>query len=206
VTEERNLLGVLASGRGSNMLAIADACAEGIVPARIAVVISDQSGAPALDAASRRGIPAVAIDRKKSASRTEHDGKMAAVLEERNVRLVCLAGYMRLLSPEFIRRFGGRIMNIHPALLPSFPGLHPQRQAVEYGVRVSGVTVHFVDEGCDTGPVILQKTVEVRDDDTEETLSERILDEEHRVYPEAIRLYFQNRLRIEGRRVRITGR
>ena len=188
------------------MLAIADACAEGIVPARIAVVISDQSGAPALDAASRRGIPAVAIDRKKSASRTEHDGKMAAVLEERNVRLVCLAGYMRLLSPEFIRRFGGRIMNIHPALLPSFPGLHPQRQAVEYGVRVSGVTVHFVDEGCDTGPVILQKAVEVRDDDTEETLSERILDEEHRVYPEAIRLYFQNRLRIEGRRVRITGR
>lgn len=188
------------------MLAIADACAEGIIPARIAVVISDQPAAPALEAASRRSIPAVAIDRTESASRKEHDGKMAAVLEERGVRLVCLAGYMRLLSPGFIGRFRGRIMNVHPALLPSFPGLHAQQQAVEYGVRVSGVTVHFVDEGLDTGPIILQKAVEVMDDDTEGTLSERILDEEHRLYPEAIRLYFQNRLRIEGRRVRITGR
>ncbi len=188
------------------MLAIADACAAGIIPARLAVVISDQPGAQTLEAASRRGIPAIAIDRKRSATRSEHDGKMAAALEERKVGLVCLAGYMRLLSPDFTRRFAGRIMNIHPALLPSFPGLHAQRQAVEYGVRVSGVTVHFVDEGLDTGPVILQKAVEVKEDDTEETLSERILDEEHRIYPEAIRLYFQNRLRIEGRRVRITGR
>ena len=188
------------------MLAIADACAEGIVPARIAVVISDRPAAPALEAAASRGIPTVAIDRKESASRSEHDRKMAAALEERKVGLVCLAGYMRLLSRDFISRFSGRIMNIHPALLPSFPGLHAQRQAVEYGVRVSGVTVHFVDEGLDTGPVILQRAVEVRDDDTEDSLSERILDQEHRIYPEAIRLYFQNRLRIEGRRVRITGR
>lgn len=188
------------------MLAIADACTEGIVPARVGVVVSDRPGAPALDAAVRRGIPAVAIDRQESASRHEHDRKMAAALDDHGATLVCLAGYMRLLSSGFVHRYSGRIMNIHPALLPAFPGLHAQRQAVEYGVRVSGATVHFVDEGLDTGPVILQAVVEVLDDDTEEKLSERILQEEHRIYPEAIRLFFQDRLRIEGRRVRITGR
>ena len=131
--------------------------------------------------------------------------KVVAALRQRDVALVCLAGYMRLLSTAFIREYKGRIMNIHPALLPAFPGLHAQKQAAEYGVRVSGVTVHFVDEGLDTGPIIIQKVVPVQTDDTEETLSERILVEEHRAYPEAVRLFFEGRLSIEGRKVRIAG-
>jgi len=199
-------LGVLISGRGSNMVAIADACASGRIAATVSVVISNDPAAPGLEAAASRGIPTRVIDHRDSRNRAEHDTKMAEALEAADVGLVCLAGYMRLLSPGFIRRFAGRIMNIHPALLPAFPGLHAQKQAVDYGVRISGVTVHFVDEGLDTGPIILQTAVPVAQDDTEETLSARILEEEHRLYSEAIGLFFDNRLRIEGRRVRVTGR
>jgi len=199
-------LGVLISGRGSNMVAIADACAAGRIAAAVSLVISNDPAAPGLEAAASRGIPTQVIDHRDSRSRAEHDTKMAEALEAADVGLVCLAGYMRLLSPGFIRRFAGRIMNIHPALLPAFPGLHAQKQAVDYGVRISGVTVHFVDEGLDTGPIILQAVVPVAQDDTEETLSARILEQEHRLYSEAIGLFFDNRLRIEGRRVRVTGR
>jgi phosphoribosylglycinamide formyltransferase-1 len=198
-------LGVLISGRGSNMLSIADACGAGRIPARIALVISDDPGAPGLAAAAARGIATLALPYADSRSRKDHDMKMASALKEQGVELVCLAGYMRLLSPAFVREFPGRIMNIHPALLPSFPGLHAQQQAVAHGVRVSGVTVHYVDEGLDSGPIIVQATVPVYQDDTEETLSARILKEEHRIYPEAISLHLANRLRIEGRKVRITG-
>jgi len=200
------LLGILISGRGSNMLAIADACDDGKIAATVALVISNDPAAPGLEAAASRKIPTLVVDHRQSRNRAEHDARMAEALEERGVELVCLAGYMRLLSPGFIRRFSGRIMNIHPALLPAFPGLHAQKQAVDYGVRLSGVTVHFVDEGLDTGPIILQAAVPVEQDDTEETLSARILEQEHRLYPEAIGLFFDNRLRIEGRRVRVTGR
>lgn len=199
------MLGILISGRGSNMVAIADACAAGKIPVRVAIVISDQPEAPGLAEAARRGIE-TRIIRKAGRSREDHDLEIVAALKERKVGLVCLAGYMRLLSPAFVREFPGRIMNVHPALLPSFPGLHAQRQAIEHGVRVSGVTVHFVDERLDSGPIILQAGVPVDPADTEETLSARILKLEHEIYPEAIRLFFENRLRVEGRRVRITGR
>jgi phosphoribosylglycinamide formyltransferase-1 len=198
-------LGLLISGRGSNMLAIAEACASGRIPARVALVISDDPAAPGLAAAAARGITTRALPWADSRSRKDHDMKMAVALKEHAVDLVCLAGYMRLLSPAFVREFPGRIMNVHPALLPSFPGLHAQRQAVAYGVRISGVSIHYVDDGLDSGPIILQATVPVYQEDTEETLSARILKEEHRIYPEAIGLHLANRLRIEGRKVRITG-
>ncbi len=200
------IIGVLISGRGSNMLAIAEACARGRIPARVGVVVSDDPGAPGLGEAARRGLATESIDRRRFTSRQEHETGVIAALERGRVDLVCLAGYMRLLSAGFVRRFQGRIMNVHPALLPAFPGLHAQRQALAHGVRVSGATVHFVDEGLDSGPIILQAAVPVEPDDSEESLSARILEEEHRIYPEAIRLYFEDRLRVEGRRVRITGR
>jgi len=196
----------LISGRGSNMLAIAQACAKGTIPAKVGLVISNEPAAPGLEAARKLGIQTLVLDHRGSESREDHDRKMAAALEERGVELVCLAGYMRLLSPQFVKQYAGRVMNIHPALLPSFPGLDAQRQALEHGVRVSGVTVHFVDEGLDSGPIILQTAVRVEPDDTEETLSARILREEHRLYPEAVALFFQKKLRIEGRTVRIMGR
>lgn len=188
------------------MIAIAEACAEGRIPATVGVVISNEPGAKGLGEAERRGIETLVIDHRLSSDREEHDRRVVAALKERNVDLVCLAGYMRLLSETFVREFENKIMNIHPALLPSFPGLHAQRQAIEHGVRVSGVTVHFVDKDLDAGPIILQATVPVEQTDTEESLSERILDQEHKLYPEAVSLYFENRLRIEGRTVRITGR
>jgi len=200
------ILGVLISGRGSNMIAIADACDAGAIPARVGVVISNEEDAPGLAAAARRGLETLVVDHRLSRDREEHDLKVAGELKRRNVDLVCLAGYMRRLSPAFVRSFPGRIMNVHPALLPAFPGLHAQRQALQHGVRITGVTVHFVDDGLDSGPIILQAAVPVEPDDTEETLSARILVLEHRLYPEAIGLYFMDRLRIEGRRVRITGR
>ena len=200
------ILGVLIGGRGSNMLAIAKACADGRIAARVAVVISNEPEAPGLAAAAKLGIETVVIDHARGGNRERHDQDIAAALKARQVELVCLAGYMRLLSPPFIKDHAGRIMNVHPALLPAFAGLHAQRQAIRHAVKVSGVTVHFVDEGLDSGPIILQATVPVYQDDTEEALSARILKEEHRLYPEAISLYFQDRLRIEGRRVRITGR
>ena len=205
-TRSKGVIGVLISGRGSNKLSNTDACADGVIDASVGVVISNEPHAAGLAAASARCIETLIVDHRQSGSRAEHDRRMAAALRDRKVDLVCLAGYMRLLSPEFVGEFAGRVMNIHPALLPAFPGLDAQKQALEHGVRVTGVTVHFVDPGLDSGPIILQRAVPVEPDDTVETLSARILIEEHRLYPEAISLFFQDRLRIEGRKVRITGR
>jgi phosphoribosylglycinamide formyltransferase-1 len=197
------VLGVLASGRGSNLQAILDAIAAGRCPARVAVVVSDRKDAAALERARQARVPAVHVDPHAFPARSAFDEAVARVLEEHGVELVCLAGFMRVLSPAFIGRYPGRILNVHPALLPAFPGLHAQRQALAHGVKVTGATVHFVDEGVDTGPIVLQAAVPVLDDDTEERLATRILAEEHRLYPEAIRLFAEGRLRLEGRRVRI---
>jgi phosphoribosylglycinamide formyltransferase-1 len=197
------VLGVLASGRGSNLQAILDAIAARRCPARVAVVVSDRKDAPVLDRARRAGIRAVHLDPHAFADRVAFDEGIAAVLDEHDVGLVCLAGYMRVLSPSFVRHYPMRILNVHPALLPAFPGLHAQRQALAHGVRVAGATVHFVDDGVDTGPIVLQGAVPVLDGDTEETLSARILGEEHRLYPEAIRLFAEGRLEVTGRRVRV---
>ena len=196
-------LGVLASGRGSNLQAILDAIDAGRCPARVAVVVSDRKDAKALDRATRAGLPAVHIDPRSHPDRAAFDAAVTAVLAGHGVELVCLAGYMRLLSGEFVAAWRSRILNVHPALLPAFPGLHAQRQALDHGAKVSGATIHFVDEGVDTGPIVLQAAVLVREDDTEATLAARILAEEHRLYPEAVRLYAEGRLAIEGRRVRI---
>ena len=198
-------VGVLASGRGSNFEALCRACAEGQVRARIAVLVSDRPGAGALAIARARGIEALVLDPAAEPGREAHDKALIHALEERQVGLVCLAGYMRVLSPPFVRHFAGRLLNVHPSLLPSFPGLHAQRQALAHGVKVAGATVHFVDEGVDTGPIVLQAAVAVRDGDTEETLSARILAEEHRIYPEAVRLFAAGRLRLVGRRVLTEG-
>jgi phosphoribosylglycinamide formyltransferase-1 len=194
-------IAVLLSGRGSNFEALAESVAAGRIPgAEIAVVISNREGAPGTARATERGIPAKVIP-SKGLEREAYDRQVAAVLGEYKVDLVCLAGYMRLLSPFFVAAYRGRILNIHPSLLPAFPGLETQRQALEYGVRLSGCTVHFVDENLDAGPVILQAAVPVLDDDTSETLAERILKEEHRIYTDAVRLVLEGRYRMEGRRV-----
>jgi phosphoribosylglycinamide formyltransferase-1 len=180
-------LAILLSGRGSNFEAIAEAVeSEAIPDARIVAVLSDVPEAAGLERARRRGLPAYAVDRRQFANRREQEAGILRILAEARPDLICLAGYMRVLSAEFVARYRGRILNIHPALLPKFSGLHAQRRALEAGETVSGCTVHFVDEGTDTGPVILQKTVPVLPGDTEESLSERILVEEHRAYPEAI--------------------
>jgi phosphoribosylglycinamide formyltransferase-1 len=200
---ERLRVGVLASGRGSNFRALAEAAAAGRLEAAVVVLVSDRPGAPVLDIARDRGIEAVLVDPKQHPSREAHEKAVIGVLEERRVGLVCLAGYMRLLTGAFVGHFAGRLLNIHPSLLPAFPGLHPHRQALEHGVRISGATVHFVDEGVDTGPIVLQAAVPVLPDDTEARLSERILVEEHRLYPEAVRLFARGRLEIRGRRVHI---
>jgi phosphoribosylglycinamide formyltransferase-1 len=197
-------LGVLASGRGSNLASIISAIDAGKIPGEIKLVLSDKPQAQALVRAWEAGIPARAIVPSSFATKGEFEDALAEALREAGVELVVLAGFMRILSPRFVGRFSGRIMNIHPSLLPSFPGLDAQRQAVEYGVRVSGCTVHFVDQGMDTGPIILQKEVPVLPDDTPETLEQRILVQEHRLYPEAIALYAAGRLSIEGRRVIIS--
>jgi phosphoribosylglycinamide formyltransferase-1 len=199
------VLGVLASGRGSNLQAILDAIDAGRCPARVAVVVSDRKDAPALERARRAGAKAVHLDPRAYPDRVAFDDAVAEVLRQHGTELVCLAGYMRVLSAEFVRRFPGRILNVHPALLPAFPGLHAQRRALEHGVKIAGATVHFVDEGVDTGPIVLQEAVPVLDDDTEDTLAARILVEEHRLYPEAIRLYAEGRLRLAGRRVLAGG-
>ena len=198
-------VGVLASGRGSNFRALAEAAAAGRIPASVVVLVSDRAGAPALGVAREHRIEAVVVDPKQHPSREAHEKAVIGVLEERRVGLVCLAGYMRLLSAGFVAHFAGRLLNVHPSLLPAFPGLHPHRQALAHGVRVSGATVHFVDEGVDTGPVVLQTAVPVEPDDTEESLAARILVEEHRIYPEAVRLFAEGRLEIHGRRVTIRG-
>ena len=196
-------VGVLASGRGSNFRALALAAADGRIPAAVGVLVTDRPGAGALAVASELGIEAVVLEPAQHPSREAHEKAVIAALEERQVGLVCLAGYMRLLSAGFVGHFRGRLLNIHPSLLPAFPGLHAQRQALEHGARVSGATVHFVDDGVDTGPIVLQAAVPVRPDDTEATLADRILVEEHRLYPEAVRLFAVGRLEIHGRLVRI---
>ncbi len=200
---DRLRVGVLASRRGSNFEAIVQAVESGRLPVTVAVLICDRSDAAALDIARAHGVEALFVDPKQYPTREAHEKAVTAALEERRVGLVCLAGYMRILSGGFVKHFEGRLLNIHPALLPAFPGLTAQRQALAHGVKVSGATVHFVDAGTDTGPIVLQATVPVREDDTEETLSARILSEEHRIYPEAIRLFAEGRLRSEGRRVHI---
>lgn len=194
-------IGVLLSGRGSNFEALADSVAAGRIPgAEIAVVVSNREGAPGVVKATERGMAARVIP-SKGLEREAYDRQVVAVLYEHNVDLVCLAGYMRLLSPFFVAAFPNRILNIHPSLLPSFPGLESQRQALEYGVKFAGCTVHFVDENLDAGPIILQAAVPVRDDDTEESLSSRILAEEHRIYTEAVRIVLDGGYKIVGRRV-----
>jgi len=180
-------LAVLLSGRGSNFEAIADSVDEGTIPnAEIVAVVSDVSSAPGLARARERRLSSFAVDRAEFPSRRAHEDAILAILEERRPDLVCLAGYMRLLSPEFVSRWRGRILNIHPALLPKFPGLDVQRRALEAGEKESGCTVHFVDDGTDSGPIVLQRKVPILQGDTAETLSARILSEEHRAYPEAI--------------------
>ncbi len=193
-------LGILLSGRGSNFLAIADAIAERRLHAEIAIVISNRPEAPGLAAALERGIHAVSFP-SKGLGRETYDRQLIEGLRAHHVDLVCLAGYMRILSGYFIREFPQRILNIHPSLLPAFPGLDAQHQALEHGVRIAGCTVHFVDEGVDSGPIVAQAAVPVLDEDTADTLSARILREEHRLYSEAIALVLSGGYRIEGRRV-----
>lgn len=197
-------LGIFVSGRGSNMDAILEAVDQGRIPARVGLILSDNPGAPALEKARRRGAHTAVVERSAFSGKTEYEAEMLRVCRESKVDLVVLAGFMRILSPVFLKAYAGRIMNIHPSLLPSFPGLHPHRQALEKGVRYSGCTVHFVNEEMDGGPIIMQAVVPVEQDDTEETLAARILAEEHRLYPEAIRLYAQGCLKVEGRRVLIS--
>jgi phosphoribosylglycinamide formyltransferase-1 len=182
-------IGIIISGRGSNMVALVDAVQGGSIPDSIvSVVISDKPDAAGLEKARQRGVETVVVERK-GRSRNEHDAEIAEELTKRSVDLVCLAGYMRLLSPGFVKQFEGRIINIHPSLLPKFPGLDAQKQAFEAGEKVTGCTVHFVDEHLDNGPVILQRQVEVRDDDTVDTLSARILEQEHAAYIEAVKIF-----------------
>ena len=193
-------IGILLSGRGSNFEAIARNVADGKIPARIALVISNRELAPGIELARSMGLKTLFIP-AKGKDREAYDRELVAALQEAQVDLVCLAGFMRLLSPYFVRAFSGRILNIHPALLPAFPGLEAQQQALEYGVKFTGCTVHIVDEGMDTGPIVRQAVVPILDDDTVETLSARILAEEHRIYSEAICLMLEGRVRIEGRRL-----
>jgi phosphoribosylglycinamide formyltransferase-1 len=193
-------LGILLSGRGSNFEAIADQVAAGRVAAEIAVVISNRPDAPGLEAACRRGLRAVSVP-SKGMDREAYDGLLVRELKANDVDFVCLAGFMRLLSASFVRAFPQRILNIHPSLLPAFPGLDAQKQALEHGVKITGCTVHLVDEFLDAGPIILQAAVPVLNDDTVESLSTRILAEEHQIYSEAIRMVVGECFRIEGRRV-----
>lgn len=194
-------IGVLLSGRGSNFVALAESVAAGRIPnAEIAIVVSNREGAPGIDKAKERGITTRVIP-SKGLEREAYDRQVAVVLNEHKVDLICLAGYMRLLSPYFVASFSNRILNIHPSLLPSFPGLESQRQALEYGVKFAGCTVHFVDENLDAGPIVLQAAVPVHDEDTEATLSERILAEEHRIYSEAVKIVLEGKYKIAGRRV-----
>ena len=193
-------LGILLSGRGSNFEAIAENVAAGKLPVRIAVVISNRADAGGIESARHRGLNAVVLP-SKGIPREEHDRQVVKALQENAVDLVCLAGYMRLLSPWFVRQFPRRILNIHPSLLPSFPGLDAQKQAFDYGVKVSGCTVHFVDEHLDHGDILVQKVVPVLDSDDDHTLAARILEQEHLAYSEGIALALSENLRIEGRRV-----
>ncbi|HPD55629.1 MAG TPA: phosphoribosylglycinamide formyltransferase [Smithellaceae bacterium] len=196
-------LGVLISGSGSNLQSIIDHIEKGKLKAVINVVISNNPDAFGLQRAKKHNLPAVVLKQKDFKTREDFDEHLISILRQNHVDLVVMAGFMRIISAAILKAFPNKIMNIHPALLPSFPGLHAQKQAFDYGVKVSGCTVHFVDEGVDTGPIIIQGVVPVHDTDTEETLAERILKEEHRIYPQAIQLYAEGRLTIEGRKVKI---
>lgn len=194
-------LGVMASGRGSNLQSIMDAAAAGKIKAEVAVVFSDNKDAFALERARKAGIPALHLNPGDFGAKDEYEKAVLEILHEHGVQLVCLAGYMRIVGRVILDAFPNRVINIHPALLPSFPGLHGQQQAWEYGVKFSGCTVHFVDEGMDTGPIIIQAVVPVYDDDTVDTLADRILEQEHKIYPEAIGLIAEGRLKLNGRKV-----
>lgn len=194
-------LGVLASGRGSNLQSIMDAAAAGKIKAEVAAVISDNKDAFALERARKAGIPALHVNPKDFGSKDEYERAVLMLLKEHGVQLVCLAGYMRIVGRVILDAFPNMVINIHPALLPAFPGLHGQQQAWDYGVKYSGCTVHFVDEGMDTGSIIIQAVVPVYDDDTADTLAARILEQEHKIYPEAIGLMAEGRLKLSGRKV-----
>ena len=194
-------LGILISGRGSNMQAIVGACERGEIPAEVGVVVSNRENAPGLQWARDHGLTTGALSHRSYPDREAHDRAIVNVLRSADVSWVCLAGYMRLLSRTFVEAFQNRILNIHPSLLPAFPGLEAQRQAVEHGVRVSGCTVHLVDAKLDHGPIVVQKCVAVFPDDTEETLADRILEQEHLAYPEALKLLLTSSWRLEGRRI-----
>lgn len=197
------ILGVLVSGSGSNLQAVIDACATGSIRARVGCVLSDTPDVKALERASKHGIPAIVIERKGFASKPAFEEAIVAKLREHGAGLVCLAGFMRIIGKTLLGAFPNRVINVHPALLPSFPGLEGQRQAFDYGVKIAGCTVHFVDEKTDHGPIICQAAVAVEEDDTIDALKARILEEEHRIYPKAIGMIADGRVAIEGRRVRI---
>lgn len=202
---DRAVIAVLVSGSGSNLQAIIDASERGEIPCRVGVVLSNKADAYGLIRARNHGIPTEVVDHRSFESREAFDARLVEIIRASGAELVCLAGFMRVVTPVFLRAFPHRILNIHPALLPSFPGTHGPGQAVRYGVRFSGCTVHFLDEGVDTGPVIVQAVVPVHEDDTEESLAARILKEEHRIYPMAIRLFLEGRLTVSGRRVLMRG-
>ena len=198
-------IAVLVSGSGSNLQAIIDASERGEIPCRVGIVISNKADAYGLDRAKKHGIPAEVVNHKDFPTREEFDARLVEIIRRSGAELVCLAGFMRVLTPVFVRAFPNRILNIHPALLPSFPGTHGPKQALEYGVKFSGCTVHFLDEGVDTGPIVVQAVVPVYDDDTEDALAARILKQEHRIYPMAIRLFLEGRLAVDGRKVVAKG-
>jgi len=200
---QQQVLGVLCSGRGTDLQSIIDAIGRGEVHAAIGVVLTDKPDAFALTRAKNAGIPAICVNRKEYSGRETFEQALIQALEAKGVTLVVLAGFMRILTPLFVRHYKGRILNIHPALLPSFPGAHAHRDVLAYGVKVSGCTIHFVDEGTDSGPIIAQAAVPVLDDDTEDTLGARVLEQEHKLYPQVIEWYCEGRLHIEGRHVRI---
>lgn len=204
-------LGVLVSGGGSNLQSIIDNCESGYLPADVVIVISSKEGAYALERAKKHNIPSTVIIPKNYKNREEYEDEMIKILNSYNVDLVILAGYIKVLSPKLVRAFQGRIMNIHPALIPSFCGegyygKKVHKAVLDYGAKITGVTVHFVDEGADTGPIILQRAVNVKEDDTPETLAARVLEQEHKIYPDAIKLFAEGRLEINGRRVKITSK
>ena len=199
--KKRGRVAVLLSGRGSNFMALHDAMGDGRINADIVLVFSNKEDAPGLQAARDRELEALYLNSKLYPDKEEYDREIIRELRRRNADLVCLAGYMKIITPHFCREYRHHIMNIHPALLPSFPGLHVQQKAIDWGVRYSGATVHFVAEEVDMGPIILQAAVPVLQDDTEQTLADRILVEEHKIYPESVRLYFEGRLEVRGRRV-----
>ncbi len=196
-------VGVLISGRGSNLQAVIDACQKGKIPAKVAVVVSNNPGAYGLKRARKHNIPTAVFEPDKFPDKDAYEQAIVKSLKEYGVGLVCLAGYMKIVGVTLLQNYRGKMINIHPALLPSFPGLHVQKAALDHGAKISGATVHFVDEGCDTGPIIIQAAVPVLENDTEETLSDRILEQEHKIYPEAVKLFAEGKLKIEGRKVKV---